>query len=149
MFAHGNSCRCRTNIDPIRRRNNPVDTRHTFAYNSSMDFTFTDALETGGVSATLILIVGIGVKLFQKFCGNRVRSECCGKEGTVGVVVEPMSPRASRPSLETVRVVPGTPPMPTRTADLDKTSTAASRTQSPSSAAAPSTDVPQPPPLAI
>jgi len=109
---------------------------------------FEDALKAGGVSATLITIIGIGVKLFQKFCGNRVRSECCGKEGTVGVVVEPMSPRAPRPSLE-VRVAPDTPPMPTRTADLSTKTPVASRTQSPSSAAAPAIDAPQPPPLAI
>jgi hypothetical protein len=114
-----------------------------------MDFTFTNALEAGGVSATLILIVGIGVKLIQKFCGSRVRSECCGHEGSVGVVVEPMSPRAPRPSLESVRVVPNTPAEPQSTVVLSTISVQPSRNQSPVSVAAPSTDVPQPPPLAI
>lgn len=60
---------------------------------------FEDALKAGGASAGLISILGIAIKLVQKFCGNRVRSECCGHEGTVGVAVEPMSPK--RPSLQT------------------------------------------------
>jgi hypothetical protein len=114
-----------------------------------MDFTFEDALKAGGVSATLITILGIGVKLVQKFCGNRVRSECCGKEGTVGVVVEPMSPRAPRPSLESVRVVQSTPVEPPHTVVLSTISVQPSRNQSPVSAATPATDAPQPPPLAI
>ena len=103
---------------------------------------FEDALKAGGVSATLITIIGIGVKLFQKFCGNRVRSECCGKEGTVGVVVEPMTPREPRPSV-------GTPAPLVDTVVLSMKTPQESRTQSPSSAAAPAIDAPQPPPLAI
>ena len=60
---------------------------------------FTDALKAGGASATLIAIVGIAVKIFQSFCGHRLRSECCGREGTVGVSVEQISPKAPRSSI--------------------------------------------------
>lgn len=60
---------------------------------------FKAALEAGGVSASLIAILGIAYKVIQSFCGHRLRSECCGKEATVGVNVEDMSPRVKRPSL--------------------------------------------------
>ena len=111
---------------------------------------FTDALKAGGASATLITIVGIAVKLFQSFCGHRLRSECCGKEGTVGVAVEQMTPRSQRPSIE-VRVVEDKPVPRASITVPDKTvgSPPPSHMPSPLSAAAPSTDVPPPPPLAI
>ena len=60
---------------------------------------FTDALKAGGVSATILAILGIVLKIFQSFCGHRLRSECCGKEATIGVGVEDMIPKSSRPSL--------------------------------------------------
>jgi hypothetical protein len=60
---------------------------------------FTDALKAGGASATIIAILGIAVKVFQSFCGHRLRSECCGKEATIGVGVENMTPKSNRPSL--------------------------------------------------
>jgi len=55
-----------------------------------MDFTFTDALKAGGASTVLILIVGIGYKAIQMICNHRVKSECCGHKGTMGVEVEVM-----------------------------------------------------------
>lgn len=61
---------------------------------------FEDALKAGGASASLIAIVGIAIKLFQSFCGHRVRSECCGKEGSIGVVVDDMPKREARGSVE-------------------------------------------------
>lgn len=61
---------------------------------------FDDALKAGGASATMIAIVGIAVKIFQSFCGKRLRSECCGKEGSVGVSVEEIPKREPRQSLE-------------------------------------------------
>lgn len=60
---------------------------------------FTDALKAGGASATILAIVGIGLKILQTFCGHRLRSECCGREGTVGVSVEDITPKGPRPSL--------------------------------------------------
>jgi hypothetical protein len=59
---------------------------------------FTDALKAGGASATLIMIVGIVIKVVQSFCGHRIRSECCGRSGTIGVSVEDISPK--KPKLE-------------------------------------------------
>ena len=66
---------------------------------------FTDALKAGGASATILAIAGIVLKLVQTFCGHRLRSECCGREGAVGVAVEQMTPREPRPSIE-VKVTP-------------------------------------------
>ena len=54
---------------------------------------FTDALKAGGASATIIAIVAIVYKVVSAVCGHRVRSECCGHIGTVGVITEEMSPR--------------------------------------------------------
>lgn len=111
---------------------------------------FEDALKAGGASATLIAIVGIGIKIIQSFCGNRLRSECCGKEGTVGVAVEQMSPRVPRPSIE-LRVVEDKPAPNASITVQDKKvgSLPPSHNATPLCAAAPSTDVPPPPPLAI
>lgn len=58
---------------------------------------FTDALKAGGASATLIMVVGVLVKVIQSFCGHRIRSECCGRSGTIGVSIEDISPK---PKLE-------------------------------------------------
>lgn len=71
---------------------------------------FESALKAGGASATMIAIIGIAVKIFQSFCGHRVRSECCDHEATIGVAVEQMTPRGPRPSIE-VRVVPHPSPV--------------------------------------
>lgn len=60
---------------------------------------FKSALEAGGVSATLIAILGIGYKLIQSFCGHRLRSECCGHTASVGVNVEDMSPKLPKPTV--------------------------------------------------
>ena len=70
----------------------------------------TEALKAGGVSASILAIAGIAIKLIQTFCGHRLRSECCGREGTVGVSVEQISPKAPRPSLE-IRVAPASVPV--------------------------------------
>lgn len=51
---------------------------------------FTDALKAGGASATIIAIVAIVYKITSAFCGHRIRSECCGHTGTVGVTTEQM-----------------------------------------------------------
>ena len=53
---------------------------------------FTDALKAGGASATIILIVGIAVKVIQLACNHRIKSECCGHKGTIGIGVEEMTP---------------------------------------------------------
>lgn len=58
---------------------------------------FSDALKAGGASATLILIVGIALKIVQSFCGHRIRSECCGRKATVGITVENMPPQQPSP----------------------------------------------------
>lgn len=83
-----------------------------------MDFTFEDALKSGGASATILCIVGIVYKVVSKFCGHRVRSECCGHEATAAVSVEVVE-RPQRPSLEPpktspaiVAVSPSTAPPP-------------------------------------
>lgn len=62
------------------------------------EMNFTDALETAGLSASFIAILGIAVKVIQSFCGHRLRSECCGRTATMGVAVDNMSPK-KRPSL--------------------------------------------------
>ncbi len=72
-----------------------------------------DALKAGGASATMIVVVGVLIKVVQTFCGHRLRSECCGREGTVGMSIEtieqkPVAPvqaevivvKSARPSLE-------------------------------------------------
>ena len=53
---------------------------------------FTDALKAGGASATIILIVGIAIKVIQMACNHRIKSECCGHKGTIGIGVEQMTP---------------------------------------------------------
>lgn len=53
---------------------------------------FEDAMKAGGASASIIAIVGIGIKIVQSFCGHRIRSECCGHVGTAGVSVETIPP---------------------------------------------------------
>lgn len=53
---------------------------------------FLDALKAGGASATIIAILAAVIKLAQSFCGNRIRSECCGHTATAGVSVEPITP---------------------------------------------------------
>jgi hypothetical protein len=61
---------------------------------------FIDALKAGGASATIILIVGIAVKLIQMVCGHRLRSECCGHSATMGVALEdiyPPTPQSAAP----------------------------------------------------
>lgn len=70
---------------------------------------FESALKAGGVSASIITIIGIAVKLFQSFCGHRLRSECCGREASVGVSVEEIPKRSPRPSVEVV--VAAAPPV--------------------------------------
>lgn len=112
---------------------------------------FIDALKAGGASATILAIAGIGLKLLQTFCGHRLRSECCGREGTVGVAVEEMTPRGPRPSIE-VKVVPHTQDLPADTTGQDKTeakSLPASRKASPVFSVARANSEPLPPPLAI
>ena len=111
---------------------------------------FTDALKAGGASATLIAIAGIAYKIIRSFCGNRIRSECCDHEATVGVAVEQMTPRGPRPSIE-VRVVADTPAPPADTVAPSKKADShpPSHTSTPAFVAAPATDGPQPPPLAI
>lgn len=60
---------------------------------------FTDALKAGGASATLIVIVGVGIKVIQMCMNHRLRSECCGKTATLAVSVE----EVNRPPSETDR----------------------------------------------
>jgi hypothetical protein len=67
---------------------------------------FKAALEAGGISASLIAILGVAYKVIQSFCGHRLRSECCGREATVGVNVEDMSPRIKRESIPTAPTAP-------------------------------------------
>jgi hypothetical protein len=63
---------------------------------------FSDALKAGGASATMILIAGIAVKIIQMACNHRIKSECCGRKGTMGIGVEEMTPdkeEAAKPSV--------------------------------------------------
>lgn len=66
---------------------------------------FKAALEAGGVSASLIAILGVAYKVIQSFCGHKLRSECCGRTATMGVAVDDMSPK-KRPSLTIAEVPP-------------------------------------------
>lgn len=111
---------------------------------------FESALKAGGASATMIAIVGIVLKLFQSFCGHRLRSECCGHEGTVGVSVEEI-PRGPRPSIE-VKVLPHTPAPHDDIAVPDMTvakSLPSSHKASPLCVAVPASSESLPPPMAI
>jgi hypothetical protein len=76
---------------------------------------FTDALKAGGASATLIMIIGIAIKLMQSMCGHRLRSECCGRNGTIGVSVENITPTKSNPEVTIVKSK--FPPAPTEPAE--------------------------------
>jgi len=49
---------------------------------------FTESLKVGGASATILLIIGITVKVFQVCINHRLRSECCGREASLAVSVE-------------------------------------------------------------
>lgn len=53
-----------------------------------MDFTFSDAMKAGGASTVLIVAVGLAYKLIQMACNHRIKSDCCGRQGTIGVEVE-------------------------------------------------------------
>ena len=53
---------------------------------------FTDALKAGGASASIITIIAVAYKIVQSVCGHRLRSECCGREATIGATVEEMPP---------------------------------------------------------
>ena len=57
-----------------------------------MEFSFIDSLKAGGASATLIAVAVIVYKLSQHVCGHRLRSDCCGRRGTIGITVDPMPP---------------------------------------------------------
>lgn len=73
---------------------------------------FEDALKAGGASATIITIIGIVFKITQSFCGNRIRSECCGHTATAGVSVEPITPPHTN-----VNIPPSVKSSPVLTAD--------------------------------
>ena len=49
---------------------------------------FTDAMKAGGASTVLLVVVGLAYKLIQMACNHRVKSDCCGRQGVVGVEVE-------------------------------------------------------------
>ena len=85
------------------------------------DFGLVDSLKAGGASAVLISLGAIAYKLIKAFCGHRVRSECCGHEGTVGVKVEPMRSqrRTPRNSIEQKQVSPKLSPSATAPVDID------------------------------
>jgi hypothetical protein len=68
---------------------------------------FTDALKAGGASATIISIFAIVYKVVVNVCNHRVKSECCGKEGTMAISVAEISPPHAKPHAATeVAVVP-------------------------------------------
>lgn len=58
------------------------------------------ALTAGGASASMIAVAGLIYKILQSFCGKKLRSECCEREMSVGVVVDDMPKREPRPSVE-------------------------------------------------
>jgi hypothetical protein len=58
---------------------------------------FTDALKAGGASATIISIFAIVYKVVANVCNHRVKSECCGKEGSVAISVAEVSPPHAKP----------------------------------------------------
>lgn len=58
---------------------------------------FTDALKAGGASATIITIFAIAYKVITTVCNHRVKSECCGKEGTMAISVAEVSPPHAKP----------------------------------------------------
>jgi hypothetical protein len=49
---------------------------------------FSDAMKAGGASTIMIVAVGVTYKLIQMICNHRVRSDCCGRTGSLGVEVE-------------------------------------------------------------
>ena len=49
---------------------------------------FTDAMKAGGASTVLIIAVGLAYKLIQMACNHRIKSDCCGRQGVVGVEME-------------------------------------------------------------
>lgn len=49
-------------------------------------------LASAGVSSSTIAIIYIVYRLFKKFEGHKLVSNCCGKKTEVGFAVEDMSP---------------------------------------------------------
>jgi hypothetical protein len=49
-------------------------------------------LASAGVSTTTMAILFIAYKVFMKFKGHRIVSDCCGRRGVVGFDVRDMPP---------------------------------------------------------
>jgi hypothetical protein len=49
-------------------------------------------LASAGVGSSTIAIIFLAYKLFKKFEGHKIVSNCCGKKTEVGFAVEDMSP---------------------------------------------------------
>lgn len=56
-------------------------------------------LSTGGISAGSIAIIFAIYKILKSFNHKKLRSNCCGKNLTVGVSVEHMTPEHSQADL--------------------------------------------------
>jgi hypothetical protein len=59
---------------------------------------------TGSIGATIMVVLGIGYKIFQAVNHKRIRSDCCGKKIVMSVDVEPTSPPQSRQPSDTFTI---------------------------------------------
>ena len=62
-----------------------------------------------GVSTGGIAIVLLVYRILKYVNGKRIRSQCCGQDMTIGVVVEPITPTLSSNPLAQVRILPDEP----------------------------------------
>lgn len=68
--------------------------------------TIEQMLSTGGVSAGTVAILFALYKLLSKLNHKKLRSSCCGKEMSVGVAVETLTPEHSAVDLSTAEKKP-------------------------------------------
>lgn len=76
---------------------------------------FSDAMKAGGASTVMIVAVGITYKLIQMICNHRVRSDCCGRTGSLGVEVEAWN--GTPPESKKDEVFEPAPPVEIKTPD--------------------------------
>ena len=57
-----------------------------------MSYSFVDALQMGGASATIMGIMILSYKAITLLINHRLRSDCCGRWCLIGVVAEEVPP---------------------------------------------------------
>jgi hypothetical protein len=55
-----------------------------------------DNYATGGIGASIVIVLGILYRIFNTVNHHRVRSECCGKYFSASVDIDPTTPIDSK-----------------------------------------------------